>query len=266
MTGNKKIKVFMGVCGTGDRVDAQNYFLRRVEKMYGDRIEFVYPEIFVGRIFHDFARNAYVEHFLNSDCDILWFLDSDIVPSERVLDLITLHGDKWDLAGAPYPVWMKQNGYDGPQVTYCVYRRPDQTRGMVPSPIPESGTDFVDGIATGCIFIRRKVLAAMQKPYFKFSYNEETREMTEGEDLYFCRKASDLGYKFFIDFSMLCHHFKKLSLLDVSNFVEYQKSVIIDHCDREIRQIIAKRKLAEIATKQEKAKTRLILPGNYDNK
>lgn len=106
----------------------------------------------------------------------------------------------------------------------------------------------------------------MQKPYFKFSYNEETREMTEGEDLYFCRKASDLGYKFFIDFSMLCHHFKKLSLLDVSNFVEYQKSVIIDHCDREIRQIIAKRKLAEIATKQEKAKTRLILPGNYDNK
>lgn len=260
----KKVKVYMGICSTGDRVDAQCYFLRRMEKQYGDRIEFVYPEIYVGRIFHDFARNAYVENFLKSDCDILWFLDADIVPSERVLDLITLHGDKWDLAGAPYPVWMKQNGYDGPQITYCVYGRPDNTKGMVPAPIPESGTGFVDGIATGCIFIRRRVLEAMQKPYFRFSYDEETREMKEGEDLYFCKQASDLGYKFFIDYSMVCHHFKKVSLLDVSNFLEYQKGLVIDTCDREIRQIIAKKKLADISKKQEQAKkSNLILPTNY---
>lgn len=233
----------MGICSTGDRVDAQNYFMRRMEKQYGDRIEFVYPEIYVGRIFHDFARNAYVEQFLNSDCDLLWFLDSDIVPSERVLDLITEHYDKWDLAGAPYPVFMHQQGFDGPQITYCVYTRPDPTKGLQPASIPEDGIGTVDGIATGCIFIKRHVLEKMSKPYFEFKFNAESREMTEGEDLGFCKKTSDMGLKFFIDFSMRCHHFKKISLLDVSNLITHKMNETIETCDRQIRQIITKKHL-----------------------
>lgn len=257
-----KIKVYMGICSTGDRVDAQTYFLRRCEKNYGDKIEFIYPEIYVGRIFHDCARNAYVEQFLASDADILWFLDSDIVPAERTLDLITLHGDKWSMAGAPYPVWMSQQGYEGPQVTYTVYR--GDGIGMYPAPIPESGIDTVEGIATGCIFIKREVLTKMAKPYFEFKYNPETREMTEGEDLGFCRKANAMGYKFFIDFSMLCHHFKKVSLLDVSNYVEMQKQKVIDECDKAIRQIVAKQQLAKLNKPKksiiEQPKTSLILP------
>lgn len=257
---DRKIKIYMGIPSTGDRNDAQTYFLRRMEKAYGGKIEFVYPEIYVGRIFHDFARNAYVEQFLATDCDILWFLDSDIVPSERVLDLVTEHGDKWKLAGAPYPVWMTHPGFDGPQVTFCVYRRPDKDKGMVPSAVPEAGLDFVDGIATGCIFIKREVLEKMEKPYFEFQYNSITREMTQGEDLYFCKKASDLGYQFFIDFSMVCHHYKKVSLLDVSNYLELQKGMIIEECDKSLRQIIAKKNL-ELMAKKEKSKSKLIIPG-----
>lgn len=252
----------MGLPSNGDRVDAQNYFLRRMEKQYGDRIEFVYPEIYVGRIFHDHARNAYVKQFLASDCDILWFLDSDIVPSERVLELITVHGDKWDLAGAPYPVWMSQAGYDGPQVTFTVYKKKDpEDKRLYPAPIPESGLDFVEGIATGCIFIRRKVIEQLKEPYFEFKYDETTREISEGEDLGFCVKVNQLGYKFFIDYSMLCHHFKKVSLLDVSNYVEFQKNMVVDTCDRQIRQIVAKQQLAKLnKPKVEPVKSRLILP------
>ncbi len=251
----------MGIPGTGDRVDAQNYYLRRMEKQYGDRIEFVYPEIYVGRIFHDCARNAYVEQFLASDCDILWFLDSDIVPAERTLDLITEYGDKWDLAGAPYPVWMSQAGFDGPQVSFTVYKDRDNDGKLYPAPIPESGLDFVGGIATGCIFIRRKVLEKLSKPYFEFKYNPETREMTEGEDLGFCRKVNALGFKFFIDYSMLCHHFKKVSLLDVSNCIESQKQIIVDECDKAIRQVVAKKELQRLNKPRiEPVKSRLILP------
>lgn len=258
----KKIKVYMGIPGTGDRVDAQNYFLRRCEKNYGDKIEFVYPEIYVGRIFHDCARNAYVEQFLASDCDILWFLDSDIVPPERVLDLITIHGDKWKLAGAPYPVWMSQAGFEGPQVSFTVYKDRDGDGKLYPAPIPDSGTEFVGGIATGCIFIHREVLEKVTKPYFEFKYNPETREMTEGEDLGFCRRVNELGYKFFIDYAMLCHHFKKISLLDVSNFLTLQKEIIVEHCDRAVRQVIAKQQLAKLNKPRivEAPKSRLILP------
>lgn len=261
-----KIKLYMGIPSTGDRVDAQNYFLRRMEKMYGDKIEFVYPEIYVGRIFHDCARNAYVEQFLASGCDILWFLDADIVPSERFLELITLHGDKWKLAGAPYPVWMTQEGFDGPQLTYTVYKAFDKdgTKALAPAAIPDSGQEFVDGVATGCILIRREVIEKLTKPYFEFKYNPETREMTEGEDLGFCRRVNELGYQFYIDYSMLCHHFKKISLLDVSNFLEMQKNMIIDNCDRMIRQVVAKKQLEKLnKPKVEQVKTKLILPDNY---
>jgi hypothetical protein len=252
----------MGIPSTGDRVDAQNYYLRRMEKVYGDRIEFVYPEIYVGRIFHDNARNAYVQQFLASDCDLLWFLDSDIVPSERTLELVVTHYDKWDMAGAPYPVWMVQEGHDGPQVTYTVYKS-GPNGGLCPTMIPESGIDFVEGIATGCVFIKRHVFEKMEKPYFEFKYDPITREIAEGEDLGFCIKANTLGYKFFIDYSMLCHHFKKISLLDVSNFLEYQKQLVIDNCDRVIRQVVAKKQLEKMNRREqviEQPKSRLILP------
>lgn len=252
----------MGVCSTGDRHDAQNYFMRRMEKMYGDRIEFVYPEIFVGRIFHDHARNAYVKQFLATDCDILWFLDSDIVPSERVLELVTTHLDKWECAGAPYPVWMSQIGYDGPQITYTVYKKTEDGKGMRPAEIPDSGIDFVDGIATGCIFIKRQVIEKLQEPYFEFKYDSKTREITEGEDLGFCLKVNELGIRFFIEYSMLCHHFKRISLLDVSNYVEMQKQAVLEVSDRAYRQSIAKMKLKEMnkPKKVESPKSRLILP------
>lgn len=257
----KKIRVYMGICSTGDRVDAQNYYLRRMEKQFRDKIEFVYPEIYVGRIFHDNARNAYVKQFLDSGCDVLWFLDSDIVPSERLLELLTIHYDKWKLAGAPYPVWMSQAGYDGPQITYTVYKTSSDGKGLSPASIPEQGLDFVEGIATGCIFIKREVIEKLKEPYFEFKYHPTTREITEGEDLGFCMKVKELGYKFFIDYSMVCHHFKKVSLLDVSNYVEFQKQMVLDMSDRAYRQSIAKMKLKEMTKKPvEQPKSRLILP------
>lgn len=258
---DKKTKIYMGICSTGNRVDGQNYWQRRMEKKYGDRIEFVYPEIYIGRIFHDFARCQYVEQFLATDCDILFFLDSDIVPPENLFDLVTTHGDKWELAGAPYPVWQTQPGFDGPQTTYTVYVDNNEPGKMFPAPIPQEGLDFVAGLATGCLFIRRAVLEKMQKPYFEFKYNPETREIKEGEDLGFCLKAQALGLKFFIDYSMLCHHFKQVSLLDVQNFIEYQKQQIIETCDKTIRQIVAKKQLERMnKPRVEQPKSRLILP------
>lgn len=263
----KKTRIYVGNCSTGSRVDGQNYWFRRMETKYSHCIEFIYPEIYVGRIFHDHNRNAYVDNFLKSDCDMLFFIDSDIVPPENLFDLVKDHEDKWELAGAPYPVWQTQSGYDGPQVTYTVYKDNGELGKMYPAPIPQVGQDFVAGLATGCLFIKRHILEKMQKPYFEFKYHPETREITEGEDLGFCLKIQKLGIKFFIDYTMLCHHFKTISLLDVQNFVELQKQQIVDSCDKMIRQIVAKKQLQRLSQqntiKSNKPKSNLILPNNY---
>ena len=105
MEAKKKIKIYCGIPSTGDRVDVQNYWWREVQDRYSDRIELVFPELCVQRIFHDFARNEVVEEFLATDCDVLFFLDSDICPPKFLFDIVTNHYDKWEAAGAPYGIW-----------------------------------------------------------------------------------------------------------------------------------------------------------------
>lgn len=235
----QKIRMFLGIPSTGTRSDFQGYVLRALEERYSDRIEFVYPKECVIRIFHDFARNGVVEEFLESGADVLWFLDSDVVPPKYVLDLITKHWDKWQVAGAPYPVFMHPPGEVAPQVLFTVYKG-SNGKGMAPCDIPPTGTDFVDGLATGCLFIKKDVFSLLTKPYFEFKYDKETRSMTEGEDLGFCLKLQSLGIKFFTDYSMVCKHYKNVCLLDVNDYaMEYAKKSVAAY-DRGIKVHIEK--------------------------
>lgn len=244
------IKVYMGTISTGERSDFQTYVLRELEKKYADKITLVYPETCVHRKFHDYARNAVVEDFLATDCDILWFLDSDVAPPTNVLDLITESGDHWDLAGAPYPVFMTPAGYKGPQVVMCVYQQNEN--GLHAAAVPQSGRAFVDGLATGCIFIKRDVFSKLKKPYFEFKFEPETRFMTEGEDLGFCRKVNDLGYKFFTDYSMVCKHYKNVDLLEVNNYaIDYSNQSVLQY-DARIRESVVK-----LATENQELKKRI---------
>ena len=220
-----KTKVYCAVPTMGTVADSQTYFWREAEKLYGDRIEFIWPEQCVRRFGHDFARNSHVEEFLKSGADILFFLDSDVVPPTNVFDLV-VNNAKWNLAGAPYPVFMTPSGFERQQVLFTVYKG-SNGQGLGVAQVPSSGTEYVDGLATGCLFIKREVLEHMPAPWFEFKYDEKTRKMIEGEDLGFCRKARDLGYKFYVDYSMVCKHYKTVCLLEVNNYaMEYAKRTV----------------------------------------
>jgi GT2 family glycosyltransferase len=230
-----KTKVYCGFPTVGTVVDSQNYMLRELQKRYADDIEFVFPEKLVQRIFHDFARNGVVEEFLASDCDILWMLDSDVVPQRHVLDLVTLHQDKWEVAGAPYPIFIAQPGEDNRQILFTAYAGSNGV-GLAPvGRIPYEGTDFVDGLATGCVFLKRSVFAKLDRPYFEHKYSPDDRRLIEGEDLGFCLKLQKLGIKFFTDYSMVCKHVKSLCLLEMNNYaIEYANKAVLSY-DRDIK-------------------------------
>lgn len=262
---SKRTKIFLGIPSRGTRSDVQMYVLRDLEKKYAEQIELVYPEKCTYRMFHDFARNEVVEEFLRSDCDILWFLDADVAPPPHVLDLVTEHGEHWDLAGAPYPVFMTPEGYQGPQVVMCVYNEGE--KGLHASAVPQSGVAMVDGLATGCLFIKREVFSKLEKPYFEFKYAAENRCITEGEDLGFCRKINALGYKFLTDFSMVCKHYKEIDLLEANNYaIDYANQAVkqYDSAIREKVLTMAKKLKEAEATiarlKEGKSESGLILP------
>lgn len=223
MDAVKKIKIYCAVPTVGTVADAQSYFWRKAEALYGDRIEFIWPEQCVRRMFHDFARNAHVEDFLKTDADILFFLDSDVVPPPSLFDLVVNDGEKWKLAGAPYPIFMTPGGCPDPVIMFTAYKG-KKTAGLGAADVPSEGKEFIDGLATGCLFIKREILADLPKPYFAFKYDEESRVMTAGEDLSFCQRMNDLGHKFFVDYSKVAKHYKTVCLLDMNNYaMDYGK-------------------------------------------
>ena len=232
---DKKIKVYMGLPTMGDVVDSQVHMLREIEKIYQDKVELVYPDRCVRRIFHDFARNCIVEEFLSSDCDVLWFLDADITPHKSVLDLVVCHFDEWKVAGAVYPIFMTPPGEETPEVLITAYKK-TETGNYTMDKVPTMGTGFVDGLTTGCLFIKKEVFSELKKPYFEFTYENETRLIKEGEDLGFIRKMGNLGYKFFTNYAFVCKHYKNVDLLDMNNYamiyakraVNYHDSIVKD--------------------------------------
>jgi hypothetical protein len=210
----------MGLPTNGKVADFQPYVWRELEKRYSDEVELVWPDQLCQRIFHDAAREGIVQDFLATDCDILWMLDSDVVPPKHVLELVTNHGDKWMCAGAPYPVFMAQPGESQRQIVFTVYKKmPGDTLRLAPCAVPDEGTEFIDGIATGCLFIKREVFNRLERPYFEFKYDPITRQPIEGEDIGFCLKMCKLGIQFFVDYSMVCKHYKdNLDLLEINNY------------------------------------------------
>lgn len=238
MSEKKPIKVYLGIPSTGTRIDSQLYLLEEVKERYKGIVELVYPMQCVQRTFHDFARNAIVEEFLASDCDVLWFLDSDVVPPKHIMDLIALHWDKWEAAGAPYPIWMVPPGGTETCVIFTAYKGivdNDVTKGIRMNEVPREGSEFVDGLATGCLFLKRSVFTNLKKPYFSFKYNEESRQMSEGEDLGFCLKLAKLGIKFFTDYTMVCKHYKTVCLLDINNYAVQMANDRVLSYDAEVR-------------------------------
>lgn len=217
------IKIFVAIPTTGTVVDTLPHVLRLIEARYKDKVELVYPEAIVRRIFHDFAREAMVDEFLKTDCDVLWFIDSDVVPPVSCLDAYIKAYEEWDCAAMPYPVFINAPGETAPQVVYTIYKGRG-SKGYAMAQLPLAGIDYVDGAGTGAMLIKRHVLEKIEAPRFEFKYDEKTRRMTIGEDLGFCIKVNQLGYHFFIDYSAVCSHHKTINLLDAGDYArEYAK-------------------------------------------
>lgn len=234
--------------------------MRDLISRYSDEIEFVYPEQLCQRIFHDASRNGIVEEFLATDCDILWQVDSDVVPPRHVLDLITMHGDKWQAAGAPYPIFMAQPGEAQRQIVVTAYKaiepHPETKKPrLAPCPTPEEGTEFVDGLATGCLMVKREVFEKLELPYFEFKYDEKTRQPILGEDIGFCLKLHRLGIQFFTDYGMVCKHYKNnLDLLELRNYARMVANGYADQIKVNYEKALteARSQMEEVATRFQK--------------
>ena len=129
------------------------------------------------------AREQAAKYFLESDCDYMLFLDSDMVPpADMVIKLI--NHDK--------PIVSALAFRRVPNFEPCIFKDDkfylDYPKGLIE----------VAGVGMACTLIKKEVFEKVPQPWFM--------PTALGEDLSFCKRATDAGYKIYCDTELICGH------------------------------------------------------------
>lgn len=138
------------------------------------------------------VRNKALEQAIRQNCDRLLMVDSDVGMEggnsslQWLMPTMTEH----DAAVAGVPVMLRRaevlpNGQHKNTVN-C-------------SPI-YAGQVYQGRVATGIMLIDVKKAAELDKPYFLDVRNDDNTQRTTTQDMYFCDKLKQRGYKVYVDF------------------------------------------------------------------
>jgi len=131
-------------------------------------------------------RESIAREVLESGCPYLLFIDSDMVFKPEAVKAL-LSRDK-DIIGAnthlrklPLTSTVKLHNEKGEKV-YTAY----------------NSTFECQAVGTGFMLIKTKVFKELSHPWFFFKQDDEGK-LTCGEDMWFCNKARDKGFKIWCD-------------------------------------------------------------------
>jgi len=145
-------------------------------------------------------RNELARKLLDSPAQYLFMFDVDMAfPPDTVYAAIEAAKRGAKIIGLPYK---NKTGEK-----FHIYRNVDEYKYK---PILAFPTDFmeVDAVGTGLIMIHREVFEKMPPPWFEGFMREESG-VIHSEDMVFCKKARELGYKIITRFPTdLVRHLK----------------------------------------------------------
>lgn len=202
-TFNKKKKIYVTIPNTWEIHPSLHFYLRELEDDPRYEVKTRMP----ARKTIDNNRNLIVKEFLETDFDYLLMIDSDIVPTRNILDLVEL--DK-DIIGGPCPQWHENDMY-----WVVMNEVKDGYKQVVVE--KRDGLKQVDAIGSGCMLISRRVLKKIKAPFERKWSKDGVQEL--GLDFYFCKKAKDLGFEVWIDWNYPCSHWVKLDLLRIAQLL-----------------------------------------------
>jgi len=157
----------------------------------------------------DKARELICEQALIVGAPYVWFVDDDTVPPTAALRMLLHALEQHPEAGAIGGI-------------YCIKEEPTYPLvfnefGNGPFWDWRAGEVFpIWAVGTGCMLIRTEALKNLPKPWFKFidmASNEgvfseglKVNNIYVGEDVYFCDKLKQAGYKVLAHGGVLCDH------------------------------------------------------------
>ena len=140
------------------------------------------------------ARNKIVSKGLEG-YDYIFFMDSDMAFPPETLGNLLYHDV--DIVGGFYR--RKKGGYLPNAFKLGFYEDGQLMTEVV--------TDFkeVEAIGTGCLLVKTDVFRSMDSPWFEYTCSDDKGHM-HTEDIVFCRKAKEKGYKIYCDGNINCGH------------------------------------------------------------
>ncbi len=144
----------------------------------------------------DAARNTLVQKMQESNCDWIFFLDSDIICPPDIIQKLLSHrlpivsGLYYTRHAPVNPAMWTDAGDKAHFVSITRF----QVGNLVEAHV----------IGMGCCLIHRSVFDKIEKPYFKWTNGFVENGISE--DFYFCNKAREAGFHIFVDTTMQCEH------------------------------------------------------------
>lgn len=152
-------------------------------------------------------RELQIEAALKAGCTHVWLLDGDMVyPSDILIRLFRLLKDGADLAGGlcfrGHPPWEP------------IAKHLTEPRNMLPFRDFEFG-DVIRPRATGaaCLLVKREVFESIDQPWFKITLDPLSPiKVKQSEDVYFTQKATEAGFKLWIDTAINVDHVREIGI------------------------------------------------------
>ena len=133
-------------------------------------------------------REKLIEEAKSINSDYVLWLDSDMVfPSTTALRLLNHNKD---IVGCNY---LKRTKPLKP----VAYRNIGDWDSYLPLTIHDELVE-VEGVGMGCILMKTEIFKKIQKPYFEFTYNEQSDDWL-GEDFNLLIKLREKGFNVYID-------------------------------------------------------------------
>lgn len=148
------------------------------------------------------ARNKIVYKALIDGFTHVFFMDSDMEFPQSALERL-LHHDK-DIVGGFY--CRKKKGF-----LPNAFKLGERFDGKLMTEYVDDLRE-VEAIGTGCLLIKTEVFEKIKKPWFEYRVaNAEDCHMAT-EDIVFCEKAKEAGYKIYCDGTVNCGHIGAFSV------------------------------------------------------
>jgi hypothetical protein len=160
------------------------------------------------------ARRNLVSHFLRSNCDFAWWIDSDMAfPPDAGVRLLNrgvpIVGANYRKRYFPNPNFTAMNGKPG---STTEFKTTDDSPPL----------EKVDCLPQGMMLVHRSVYERIPGPHYIFEYSAD-HGVEVGEDYYFCDKARKNGFDIWCDQELS----RQVSHIGIFNF-DYNLSQAAD--------------------------------------